>query len=163
MKWIFVLTLSFFSLSAFSTNQSVPAELDQAYVESLERLSTKLTECQKAEQSIDISDLIDKGYEKAVIKKVVGYFYAKAKFECSQSEYQQYLVLSQAYGAFLPTDGVKQKEKIDALVSSYEKYRWQAIQDYAGLPDSVKQYAASLDYLQQPFELFSVIDQLNAM
>ena len=161
MRWMLFLALSCFSLTAFSASQSVPNELDKAYVESLKRLSTKLTECQRSEQSIDISDLIAKGYEKPVIKKVIAYHYAKAKFECSQNEYEQYLVLSNAYGAFLPSEGVKQKEKIDALVSSYEKYRWQAIQDYAGLPEAVKAYAASVDALQKPFELFAVIDQLN--
>lgn len=163
MRWMLILALSIFSSVVFAGGADVPAELDKRYVESLQQLSAKLTECRKAEKTIDISDLIDKAYKAEVIKKIIAYSYAQAKFECSQSEYTNYLVLSNAYAEFLPSEGLDQKQKIDSIVSSYEKYRWEAIQNYSQLPKQVKQYAESLEYLKQPFEMFGVIDQINAM
>ena len=92
MKWTFFLSLSFCSFSCFAVTADVPQALDKAYVASLQQLSARLTECQRSEQTIDISDLIKRGYEKSVIRKVVAYFYAKTKYECSQQAYKEYLM-----------------------------------------------------------------------
>lgn len=163
MRALLLLILGFSCTSVFAENINIPQVLDKRYVQAIEQLSSKLTECQKSEKTIDISNLLAKGYNKENLKKLIAYYYAQAKYECSKAEYTQYLVHSAAYSSFLPPEANDKKKKIDALVTSYEKYRWQAIQDFSKLPEELKAYSQSLAYLKQPFELFSVIEQLNSI
>ncbi|MCG8313500.1 MAG: hypothetical protein MI976_09805, partial [Pseudomonadales bacterium] len=91
----------------------------------------------------------------------VEYFYSKTNFECSKSEYADYLIKSHAAAAFLPKEANKVKDKIDFIVTSSEKYRWQSIASYYALPEKARRAAESENIFDKPFDLMSVLDQLN--
>lgn len=138
-----------------------PKVLDAEYVKSIKMLSEKLTECREAQKPIDISGLVGPSMTKDQLKVVIEYHYSKANFECSKAEYADYLIKTHAASAFLPDDAEKVKDKIDFIVSSSEKYRWQSIESYNALPAKARESAEAASVFGKPFDLMSVLDQLN--
>lgn len=145
----FLLSITFFA----HAGDKVPSSLVQSYAASIDQLSQKLVECRESEKPLDKGALQNLGLTKDELRIVLAYQFSRLGFECSKQEYSDYLIAAKAMAEFTPNPAQEFVEATDNIVTAAEKYRWDAIERYNGLPEAVKHKVKASGLFTAPFDL----------
>lgn len=165
MKMMYVSALLFCGLnaSALEFPSAPPPVLQVEFAKSFEGLSAKVLECDSNKESLDAKSLAALKLTKAQLKTVLAYQFAKLKFECSREAYADYLIAAKAVQQFNSTSKKPETiDKLDALLTSTEKYRWDAQQRYSELPKVLRDRVESSGLFNGSFKMpFKVLDTMR--
>ena len=156
MKLI-IISILFSFITVANATEEIPSTLTQQYAKSIASLSDKLEECRSSEENINVDKLNKLGLDKSQLKVVLAYQFSRLNFECSKKEYVDYLIASKALNEFSADTGKELVEKLDKIIASSEKSRWDAIERYRTLPERVRVKVEGSDLFNKPFNLINAL------
>ena len=159
---LIAISLLFSFITVANAVEEIPSTLTQQYAKSIETLSDKFEECRSSEENINFDKLNELGLDKSQLKVVLAYQFSRLNFECSKKEYADYLIASKALNEFSADKGKEIVEKLDKIIASSERSRWDAIERYSVLPERVRVKVESSNLFNKPFNLFNALPLIGS-
>ncbi|MDX1695705.1 MAG: hypothetical protein R3208_18205 [Ketobacteraceae bacterium] len=147
--------------SANAVNE-IPSALTLQLAESIESLSRKLEYCRENEKTLNSEKIKSLGLERDELKIVLAYQFSRLHFECSRREYVDYLIATRAFNEYASQSGKEMMQKLDKIIASSEKYRWDAIEKYNALPQKIQKRVEESRLFNEPFNLLDSLPLVSS-